>query len=217
MTWIEAARGPFERLLEAEAESGREAVRPRLEGLRIAYLDLRAGGADRPLAEGVDTARTKGPWVLWMLRKALSPVAFQPVREAWARGGALENAALRDLAERQAKTDLGAFFDFWVYGSGLPEYRLRSAGAKSDKSGHVVSLQVENLGTGTYPAPLVVQTEEGARHELSVATPPGERADVQLSVLTKPVMAAVDPEADLLMAAGERPWLPVRARKFWIF
>jgi hypothetical protein len=30
-------------------------------------------------------------------------------------------------------------------------------------------------------------------------------------------MAAVDPEADVLMACGDRPWLAVRVRKFWIF
>src|ERR671932_278972 len=115
MTWIEAARGPFERLLEAEGEAGREAVRARLEGLRLAYLDLRAGGTDRPLAEGVDAARTKGPWVLWMLRKALSPPAFVPIREAWKRGGAMETAVLRELAEKQSRADFGTFFDFWVY------------------------------------------------------------------------------------------------------
>src|SRR5918992_930530 len=106
-SWVEAARGPFERLLEAEAEAGRETVRARLEGLRLAYLDLRAGGTDRPLAEGVDAARTKGPWVLWMLRKALSPPAFQPVLEAWGRGGALDTATLRELVERQARSDFG--------------------------------------------------------------------------------------------------------------
>src|SRR5262245_7533243 len=116
MTWIEAARGPFERLLEAEAESGSDAVHPRLEGLRQAYLDLRAGGMDRPLAEGLDMARTKGAWVLWMLRTAVSAPRFQPVREAWQRGGALETAALRELAERQAGQVLGEFFDFWIYG-----------------------------------------------------------------------------------------------------
>jgi hypothetical protein len=217
MTWIEAARGPFERLLEAEQESGREAVRPRLEGLRIAYLDQRGSGTDRPLAEGVEAARTKGPWVLWMLRKVLSPPAFEPVRAAWRQGGALETGALREWLERRAKQDLSPFFDFWVYGSGLPEYHLRRAEAKAEGGGYTVTLGVENRGSGSFPAPVVAQTEEGARHEFSLLAAPGVKAELQFPVLTKPMIAAVDPEGDMLMATGERPWLPVRTRKFWIF
>src|SRR5579862_3877227 len=111
MSWIEAARGPFERLLEAEAEQGTPAARKRLEGLRLAYLDLRATGGDRPLGEGVEAARTKGPWVLWMLRKVLSPPAFAPVLAAWKRGGALQTATLQEMVERQAGTSFGEFFD----------------------------------------------------------------------------------------------------------
>jgi hypothetical protein len=217
MTWIEAAVGPFERLLAAETEAGAAAARRRLEGLRLAYLDLRAGGTDRPLAEGLDAARTRGPWVLWMLRKALSPPSFQPVRDAWQRGGALETEALRELAERQAGGSLEPFFDFWVYRAELPEYRLRRVEARAEKGGFAVTLQVENLGTGGYPAAVVLQTEEGARHTFAAAAVPGARADLRFPVLTKPVMAAVDPEGDLLMASGERAWLPVRLRRFWLF
>jgi hypothetical protein len=217
MTWIEAARGPFERLLEAEREAGRESVRARLEGFRQAYLDLRAGGMDRPLGEGLEVARTKGPWVLWMLRKTLSPPGFRPVLGAWARGGAIETRDLRELAERLAKADLKAFFDFWVYGIHLPEYRLRKAEAKAEGDGHLVTVQVENVGSGSVSVPLVLQTEEGARHEFSVAASPGARLETQVPVLTKPVFAAVDPEGDMLMAQAERPWVPVRIRKFWLF
>lgn len=229
MTWIEAARGPFERLLEAERESGRAAVAARLEGLRLAYLDLRATGGDRPLAEGVEAARTKGPWVLWMLRQALSPPSFEPVRAAWNRGAALETHSLRTLAENQARQQLGEFFDFWVYGAGLPEYVLRRAearpeprgengqqraGAPAAPPGYLVTLEVENRGTGACPAPVAAQTEEGARHAFQVLAGPGERAELRFPVLTRPTAAAVDPEGNLLMGAGERHWMPVRVRRF---
>jgi hypothetical protein len=217
MTWIEAARGPFERLLEAEAESGRETVQTRLEGLRLAYLDLRAGGSDRPLAEGVDAARTKGPWILWMLRRALSPLTFQPILEAWKRGGALETAALQEMAERVSRSDLEPFFDFWIYGSHLPEYRLCKAEARAEGDLFKITLQVENLGTGAYAVPVVVQTEEGARHAFPVVAAPGSPAELQVPLVTRPAAAAVDPERDILMACGDRPWLPVRLRKFWFF
>lgn len=217
MTWVEAGRGAFERLLDAEEESGRAAVQARLEGLRLAYLDLRATGGDRPLAEGIEAARTKGPWVLWMLRKLLSPPAFHPLRQVWRQGGALETGPLREFCEGVVRSDLGPFFDFWVYGEALPEYCLRKAEAKAENGAFTVTLQVENLGTGSYPAPVVVQSEEGARHIFSVSAASGARTDLSVPLVTKPAYAVVDPETDLLMAHGERPWLPVRVRKFWIF
>ena len=110
-----------------------------------------------------------------MLRKALSPPVFQPVRNAWKAEEALETGALRQLAERLSGSDLGPFFDFWVFGDRLPDYRLRSAAAKPEGDLFMVTLQVENAGTGSYPAPVVVQTEEGARHSFSASAPPGGR------------------------------------------
>jgi hypothetical protein len=151
-----------------------------------------------------------------MLRTALSPPMFEPIREVWQRGGALETMLLRELAERQARADFGAFFDFWVYSAELPEYRLRKVELKTAGDAFTVRLQVENLGTGAYPVPAVVQTEEGARHEFSVLAAPAAKAEVELTVVTKPAYASIDPEADVLMASGARAWLPVR-RKFWIF
>ena len=225
MTWVEAARGAFERLLEAEADAGREGVRGRLEGLRLAYLDQRADGTDRPLAEGTAAARTRGVWVLWMLRQALSPPLFETIRRVWRQGGALETEDLRDLAERQGRLDLGNFFDYWVFATHLPEFRLRQAEAscvkpssgRAQEGGFALTIRVENLGSGVWPAPIVVQTEEGARHEFAAPVGPGAAAGLQVGLLTRPVCAAVDPEGDVLMATGERIWLPVRFRRFWLF
>lgn len=217
MTWIEAARGPFERLLEAEEEAGRESVRARLEGLRLAYLDLRERGEDGPLAEEVGAGRAKGPWVLWMLRKALSPPSFEPVRAAWRHGEALETTALQALVEKLSGSGFGPFFDFWIYGDRLPDYRLLKASARTEKDGFVVTLLVENRGTGGYPVPVVVETEEGARHSFSATAGPGNKVELRFPLVTRPTRAAVDPEGDLLMARGERAWMGIAVRKFWIF
>jgi len=217
VTWIEAARGPLERLLDAEAEAGRESVRTRLEGLRLAYLDLRGAGGEAALAETPVLGQTRGTWVLWMLRKLLSPPAFETVRQSWRVGEALETGPLRDLAERITRADLRSFFDFWVFASHLPDIRLRRAEARGSDGDFSVTLWAENRGTGNCGAPLVVQTEEGARHAINAPVGPREPTVLTLSLVTRPVAVSVDPEGDLLMATGEREWLPLWLRKFWIF
>lgn len=216
MTWVEAARGPFERLLEAEREAGSTAVRARLEGFRLAYLDLRAAGEDRPLAESPDAAATRGTWVLWMLRARLSPLAFEAVRAAWAQERALDTAGLRECAERAAGANLGEFFDFWVFGTALPDYRLLRAEATASRGAYPLTARVENRGTGAFPAALVVRTEEGARHEWLVCAAPGGRAELRVTLPTRPVVACVDPDSELLMATGERPWVSVQLRRLWM-
>src|SRR3954452_4507721 len=85
--WLQEATAAFEQVLRRETEEGRPAARERLQMLRDAYLALREASQDRPLAElepsgrgDAQIARTKGAWVLWMLRQAVGPLAY---RELW--------------------------------------------------------------------------------------------------------------------------------------
>ena len=65
------------------------------------------------------------------------------------------------------------------------------------------------------PAPLVVQTEEGARHEFSLSVPGGGTNEVRYTMVTKPVAAAVDPEGDLLQAEPSGAWQVVKVRRWF--
>jgi hypothetical protein len=217
LSWVEAAVGPFERLLEAEHEQGREKVQARLEGLRLAYLDLRVEGEEQPLTASTIAAATRGTWVLWMLRQLLSPPVFEQIRRCWSEGKARDDATLRPVAESILGRSLRAFFEFWVDTMGLPSYALRKAEARGSAGSYTIQLEAENGGDGPCPATVVVQTEEGARHSLPLTAERGGRVRLDLCLPTRPVTAAVDPGGDLLMAVGERSWLEVRFRKFWMF
>ncbi len=230
--WLTEAINAFAEVLRREAEEGRPAARERLAVLREGYVALRQASLDRPLAELEPTgradarvARTKGVWVLWMLRQALGPLSF---REFWpgAAGPPATTEALRgavtgigadpDLQPPMPHADpWDAFFDFWVYSTGLPQYRLLGATMKGAAGAYTVTLKVGNRGTGAIAAPLVVQTEEGARHEFSLAVPGGGTSEVSSSMLTRPVAAAVDPEADLLQAAPSGEWQTVKNRRWF--
>jgi hypothetical protein len=253
--WLREARAALEDVLALEAEEGKSAARDRLEVLRQSYLGLREAGDDGPLAE-LDSggrldrqiARSKGVWVLWMVRSALGVLDFRELQRTWEVGEALTTAALRewlvrrDLGDEAAadqrraphderrttaggEVDAGegrgsrwpAFFDYRVYGSGLPLYELRSATARAVGSGFSVTVSVTNRGIGSVPAPAVIRTEEGARHTFSVSVPPGEAREATYPVLTRPIQAAVDPDGELLQLERGHVWRPVRLRRWWIF
>src|SRR6266699_3536414 len=100
--WLQEATAAFEQVLRREAEGGRPAARERLQVLRDAYLALREASQDRPLAElepsgrgDAQIARTKGTWVLWMLRQSVGPLAFQEIG-AGSGGPPLTMEALRE-------------------------------------------------------------------------------------------------------------------------
>jgi hypothetical protein len=233
--WLSEATGAFDEVLRREAEEGRPAARERLQVLRDAYLSLRAASLDRPLAElepsgrgDAQVARSKGAWVLWMLRQAMGPLAFRGIWSG-AEGSPTTTEALTKrlsavgcqpsvfdpTADSRQPTAWDGFFDFWIYSAGLPQYRLLSATVKGSPGDFAATLKVANRGTGTIPTPLVVQTEEGARHEFSLVVPGGGTREVSYSMVTKPVAAAVDSEGDLLQAEPSGGWQVVKARRWF--
>jgi hypothetical protein len=100
--WLQEARAAFEQVLRRETEEGRPAARERLQVLRDAYLALREASQDRPLVElepsgrgDAQVARTKGAWVLWMLRQAIGPLAYQEIASR-SEGPPMTTEALRE-------------------------------------------------------------------------------------------------------------------------
>jgi hypothetical protein len=228
MSWVEQALPGLADLREREEESGRAAVRDRLYQIEQAYLILREAGTERPLAElGVgqmETAigRAKGAWVLWMLRDRVGEPLFSEILarpEARSDLGRGVVEALTERAGEQASAWVDPFFEFWVRGTGLPDYRLVRATARARDGGYTVSLSVANEGTGAFPVPVVIQSEEGARHALPVSVPAGGAERIDYSLLTRPVAAAVDPDVSVLSGSTsrDRGWLTIRTRRWWIF
>lgn len=228
--WLQEARAALEELLALEAAEGKSVARARLEVLRQAYLGMRAAEEDRPLAElavGSATARqiarTRGAWVLWMVRGRLGPLDFRELEQAWQRPVAETTTALRDwLMEHEGRgperpSAWPGFFDFWVYGTGLPAYELQSATARDAKPGFAVTLKISNRGAGGITAPAVIQTEEGARHTIPVTASGGETVEAGYFVLTRPVEAAIDPDGELLQPDRRTVWRPVNVRRWRFF
>jgi hypothetical protein len=228
--WLPEARGALEELLALEAAEGKSAARARLELLRQGYLGLREAGEDRPLAEVAaesrtdrQIARTRGVWVLWMVRARLGVLDFRELQQAWEQGAAGTTTALREWLLARDGVAGGrtsawpAFFDFWVYGTGLPAYEVQSAMGRPAEQGFAVTLKIANRGAGGISAPAVIRTEEGARHTIPVTVPGGETIEAGYFVLTRPVEAAIDPDGELLQPERRKVWQPVRVRRWRFF
>ncbi len=117
----------------------------------------------------------KGAFVLHMLRSMMIDLDtmeetrfFDMLREFYAtyRGRDASTHDFQVLAERYLEEDLDWFFDQWVYGSQLPEYKLRSSIEQSENGDYVVRGRIEPRGVDSsfrMVVPLVVELETGAR------------------------------------------------------
>ena len=217
--WLQVAWDGFRDLVRTEREAGRAEACRRLAGLRDAYLALKRPD-EPPLVDARDDAlwelaRTRGVWALWMLREAMGPT-FDLACEAWLGTGAPATPA--ELFERLGRSEadpVARGFRWWIEATDLPDYRLRSATYRRVADGYEVALRLANAGGGGVPVPLAVETEEGARHTLTVTMAVGARLEVRYPLLTRPVAAAVDPDGVVLTRGGPGRWRRVRPRWFW--
>lgn len=216
--WLQVAWEAFRDLVRIEREAGRAEARRRLAGLRDAYLALKRPD-EPPLIAARDEAlwelaRTRGVWVLWMLREATGP-AFDLACETWLAEGA--PATVEQLLAQLGRADepLAGQLRWWIATVDLPDYRLRAAAYRRVADGYEVALRLVNVGAGGVPVPLEVRTEEGARHAVTVSLAAGERLEVRYPLLTRPIAAAVDPDGVVLTRGGPGHWRRVRPRWPW--
>lgn len=94
----------------------------------------------------------KGAWVFHMLRnlfldiRTMEESRFEEMlRDLYARyrGDRLSTEEFRAHVERHAGVDMGWFFDQWVYGTGIPTYRVTYSKEELDGDRHRLRLRVE--------------------------------------------------------------------------
>jgi aminopeptidase N len=104
----------------------------------------------------------KGAWVLHMLRQRLGDEAFFEGARAFLETHRYEGATTGDFRaalESASGRDLGAYFERWVYGTGLPELRW-TAHTEEAPDGYrtTVEVQPQNL-PGPLPLEIKVRTD----------------------------------------------------------
>lgn len=166
----------------------------------------------------------RGGWVFWMVYDFLGhDRALEGYRDffrTWSRSRdhpALQDfvAAMRPYAQDPAAYD--AFAKQWFEDKVVPQYVVREAKKSADGDGFVVSLTVENIGTGTMPvevaaiagerwkkpdteAPQRVYTEDASYRDAraTVILGAGESKSVTIRCDFEPEKVVVDPDVRIL-------------------
>jgi len=158
-----------------------------------------AGGLDKDTPDYRSLVEYKGAFVLRMLRWVIGDDNFTKVLNAYMRQ--FENTpgsteAFEKLASDEAGGDLGYFFDQWLNGSGVPEFKMEYTVFRQ-KDGYKILGQVkQDLDLFKMPVEFQVQTDgdpEYARVEVV-----GESSEIEVKTERKPKAVVIDPREKIL-------------------
>jgi hypothetical protein len=172
--WIDEGLAHFAQAVYRERESGRQSAldfmglhRPALAEAEKALDRERSQntGADESLISTSieDLYRSKALYVWWMLRDMIGDDALKKAIAAYRADADTAPSYMQHLIEAQTKSDLGWFFDDWVYRDrGLPDFKVAAVYPwEPSGNAHVVTVTVENLGNAAAEVPLILKMEEG--------------------------------------------------------
>ena len=158
-----------------------------------------AGGLEKDSPDYRSLVEYKGAFVLRMLRWVIGDESFNKVLSAYVRQ--FENTpgsteAFEKLASDAAGGDLGYFFDQWLNGSGVPEFKIEYTVFRQ-KDGYKVLGQVkQDLDLFKMPVEFQIQTDgdpEYARVEVV-----GESSEFEVKTERKPKSVVIDPREKIL-------------------
>lgn len=171
--WIYEGLAHFAQAVYRERENGRQSALDFMGLHRTALAE-----AEKSLAESsqntatnqslISTSieelyRSKSLYVWWMLRDMIGDEAVKKALAAYRADADNTPSYMQHLIESQTKSDLGWFFDDWVYRDrGLPDFRVAAVYPWADSgNAHVVTATVENLGNAGAEVPLTLKMVEG--------------------------------------------------------
>ena len=173
-TWIYEGLAHFAQAVYREQESGRQPALDFMGAHRIALAEAEkaldrersqnAGTSESLISTSIeDLYRSKALYVWWMLRDMVGDDALKKALAAYRSDADTTPSYVQHLIEGQAKTDLGWFFDDWVYRDrGLPDFRVAAVYPwEPSRNAYVVTVTVENLGNAAAEVPLTLKMEEG--------------------------------------------------------
>jgi aminopeptidase N len=114
----------------------------------------------------------KGAWVLHMLRRIVGDLTFYGILKEYRKRHEYESATTGDFAEvasSVAGTDLGWFFDQWVYGRGWPIYAY-GWGVQPGGNGYEVTVDIQQQqDEDVFQMPVQLKLQGGGKDTLVVA------------------------------------------------
>jgi hypothetical protein len=210
--WLSEGVAHFMGTLWIEKQQGREKALSALESARpalaLAEPQSPGDGAGQPLAKAISPVfyRTKGTYVLWMLRNiagdpTLSAAlrAYDPSRDLnpdvnRASANDTEESSFEALLERAGpRADLSWFFADWVDADkGLPDLSIESVFPTPERAGNwLVAVNVANAGYAAAEVPVTVRTDVTSVTQ-RVRVPARSKAVQRLLIQGKPTEVQVN-------------------------
>ncbi len=158
-----------------------------------------AGGLEKDSPEYHSLVEYKGAYVLRMLRWMIGDENFDKFlaryMQQFQNGGA-STEAVEKLASELAGGDLNYFFDQWVNGSGVPEFKVEYTVSRL-KDGYRVWGQVkQDLDLFQMPVEFQIQTDGDP--EYARVTVVGESSEIEIRTQRKPKLVLIDPREKVL-------------------
>jgi hypothetical protein len=172
--WIHEGLAHFAQAVYREQESGRQSALDFVASHRSALAETEkaldgersrnTAGPESLISTSIeDLYRSKALYVWWMLRDMVGDDALKKALAAYRSDADTAPSYMQHLIEGQAKTDLGWFFDDWVYHDrGLPDFRVAAVYPwEPSRNAYVVTVTIENLGNTAAEVPLTLKMDEG--------------------------------------------------------
>jgi hypothetical protein len=173
-SWIYEGLAHFAQAVYREQDSGRQKALDYMDSHRTAIVEAEKA-LDRKRRQNTegdqslintnteDFYRSKALYVWWMLRDMIGDDALKRALAAYHPDADTTPSYMQQLIEAQTKTDLGWFFDDWVYHDrGLPDFKVAAVYPwEPSRNAYVVTVTVENSGDAGAEVPLTLKMAEG--------------------------------------------------------
>jgi hypothetical protein len=172
--WIYEGLAHFAQAVYQEQESGRQAALDFMGSHRTALAEAeksldRKRNQNKEAVESLintnieDLYRSKALYVWWMLRDMIGDDALKKGLAAYRPDSDTAPSYMQHIIEAQTKSDLGWFFDDWVYRDrGLPDFKVAAVYPwEPSRNAYVVTVTVENLGNAAAEVPVTLKMEAG--------------------------------------------------------
>jgi len=215
--WYMARRRGSLSLLQRHLESTREEIWDRRDEAGPIWLGTRAGSSSDPGDYSL-TVYDKGAWVLHMLRVLLSDpdtgsdAAFEAmIKDFFAtyQGEAASTEQFREVVERHVGIPMDWFFNQWVYGTAIPEYRFSYRTEELPSGEYLMTVRVRQLGVPDdfqMLVPIYLDFGVGGDAQVNIAVV-GPETELELPLLPmEPEDVVFNPSESVLAEVREERW-----------
>lgn len=164
-------------------------------------LSLEAG-----TSEYRSIVRSKGAWVLYMLRRLVGEKKFDPLLREWYLENAHRSTTTSEFVrfvKESSGEDYGWFFAQWVDSIGIPEFRVEYVIFKVREGGFKIRGQIlQDLDLFRMPTEITIETKGEAENRQLMLR--GKSTSFTFNTESMPLRLKVDPDGKILMDSEGR-------------